>query len=354
MFFASDNGASVAPEILAAIDRSSRVRAPAYGTDDFTKRAEAALSEVFEREVFSFLVATGTGANALSLAALTRPWEAVLCHNEAHVMDDECGAPEFFSGAKLVGVAGGGNRLTPAALAETLKTMRIGVVHGAQPAAISISQATEAGLVYGPSEIAAIAALAKDFKLRLHMDGARFANAVIATGASPADLSWRAGVDVLSFGATKNGALACEAVVFFDRALAEDFGYRRKRGGHLLSKGRFLGAQMEAYLDGGLWLKLAQRANAAARRLARAIAETPGLRLAFPMEANEVFVIGPRARFDAARQGGAKFHLTTTRAIDAANAPRAGETMARLVCSWDTTDGEIDGVVGLLRGESGA
>ena len=350
MDFASDNGAGAAPEILDAIARSGASRAPAYGTDDWTKRAEAALVSVFGHDVAVFLVATGTAANALALGALCPPWGAIVCHEEAHIIDDECGAPEMFTaGAKLVGCPGYGSKLTPATVAEALARLPKGSIKTVQPSAISISQATEAGLVYSVAEVAEIGALAKSHGVGLHMDGARFANAVVATGASPADLTWKAGVDVLSFGATKNGALACEAVVFFDPERATSFGYQRKRGGHLLSKGRFLGAQMEAYLRGGLWLTLAARANASAARLAGALAATPGYRLAFPREANEVFVIGPSSGFERARAGGARFYDWTTRAIDARSAPRAGEAMVRLVCSFETGGDEIDGLLALLR-----
>ncbi len=351
MDFASDNIAGVAPEILEAILASSRARASAYGTDGWTQRAESALGEIFERPVAAFLVATGTAANALALAAFTPPWGAVICHDEAHIIDDECGAPEFFTaGAKLVGAPGYGGKLTPEAVRETLARLPVGSVKTAQPKALSISQATEAGLVYPAHEVGALGDLAREHGLALHMDGARFANAVAATGAAPAALTWRAGVDVLSFGATKNGALAAEALVFFDPAKAKDFAYQRKRGGHLLSKGRFLGAQFEAYLTGGLWLKLAARANANAARLAAGLAAAPGFRLAFACQANEVFVIAPAARLDAMRAGGALFYDWTTRAVHPGEGPGAGERMARLVCSFETAAEEIDALLALARG----
>ena len=294
MNFASDNGAGAAPEILEAIAASSRINAPAYGADDYTARATAMLSEVFETKTEAFLVATGTAANALALASLAQPFEAVFCHEEAHVHDDECGAPEFFTGgAKLVGIAGEGGKVTPDALRETLLRFPRGLVKTSQPGALSLSQATEAGTAYTIGEIAELCEIAHAAGLGAHMDGARFANSVAASGDSPAEMTWRAGIDALSFGATKNGALACEAVVFFDPARAANFEYRRKRGGHTLSKGRFLGAQMEAYLRDGLWLKLAEQANAAAKRLSAGLSKAPGVRLAWPTEANEVFVVAP-------------------------------------------------------------
>ncbi len=348
MDFASDNGAGVAPEILEAIAASSRVNAPAYGADDYTARATARLSEVFETKVEAFLVATGTGANALALSALARPWEAVFCHEEAHIHDDECAAPEFFTGgAKLVGIAGESGKVTPDALKETLSRFPRGLVKSPQPGALSLSQATEAGTIYSRDEIVELCDIAHACGVRTHMDGARFANALVSSGRSPADLTWRAGVDALSFGATKNGALACEAVVFFDPALAESFAYLRKRGGQTLSKGRFLGAQMEAYLKGDLWLRLAGRANSAARRLSEGLSAAPGVSIAWPTEANEVFAVAPEATVEAWRKAGAKFYAWSTGSLDPRRAPGAGETLVRLVTSFETAPEEIDRLVAL-------
>ena len=217
MNFASDNGAGVAPEILDAIVASSRVNAPAYGADDYTARAQARLTDAFETEVAAFLVATGTAANALALSALAKPWDAVFCHEEAHIHDDECGAPELFTGgAKLVGIAGEGGKITPHGLRETLERFPRGLVKSSQPGALSLSQATEAGTVYSVSEVSELSSLAHRNGIGVHMDGARFANALVSAKATPADMTWRAGVDILTLGATKNGALACEAVLFFD------------------------------------------------------------------------------------------------------------------------------------------
>ena len=348
MYFASDNGAGVAPQILVAITASSRVNAPAYGADEYTARAAALLSEVFETRIAAFLVATGTAANALALSALAKPWEAVFCHEEAHVHDDECGAPEFFTGgAKLVGIAGEGGKITPAALRETLSRFPRGLVKSSQPGALSLSQATEAGTVYSVGEVAELSAFARNAGIGVHMDGARFANALASTGASPADMTWRAGVDVLTLGATKNGALACEAVIFFDPERAANFAFQRKRGGQTLSKGRFLGAQMEAYLAGELWLRLAERANASARRLSKALASTPGVRLAWPTEANEVFVVAPEALVAAWRAEGARFHELTTGSLAANRVPGRGERLVRLVTSFETKPGEIDQFLGI-------
>jgi threonine aldolase len=274
---------------------------------------------------------------------LAKPWEAVFCHEEAHIHDDECGAPEFFTGgAKLVGIAGEGGKISPDALRETLERFPRGLVKSSQPGALSLSQASEAGTVYRVEEISQLCDIAHRARISVHMDGARLANALVACGVSPAEMTWRAGVDALSFGATKNGALACEAVVFFDATVAADFPYRRKRGGHTLSKGRFLGAQMEAYLRDGLWLRLAERANMAARRIAAGLATVPGLRLAWPTDINEVFVVAPNEVASAWRSAGARFHDWSTGSVTPERAPRKGETLVRLVTSFETAPDEID------------
>ena len=350
MNFASDNGAGAAPEILEAIVAANRGVAAAYGADEYTKAAEAKLSEVFEKDVAVFLLATGTGANALALSAIAPSWSGVFCHEESHIHDDECGAPEFFTGgAKLVGIDGEGGKISPEALRATLARFPRGLVKSVQPGALSLSQATEAGTIYRLDEIAALNAIAHEHGLATQMDGARFANSIIALGCSPADMSWRAGVDVLCFGATKNGALACEALIFFDRPKAADFPFQRKRGGHTLSKGRFLGAQMNAYLRDDLWLALARRANRAADRLARSLETIPGVRLAWPAEVNEVFPIVPRAVVAPLREAGAQFYEWTSRAVARERALGAGEAFLRLVCSFETSDEEVDRLVAIAR-----
>ena len=350
MNFASDNAAGAAPEILAAIAAASHGTAAAYGADLWSQRAAAALDEIFETELAVFLVPTGTAANALALSALARPWEAVFCHEESHVHDDECGAPEFFTGgAKLVGVPGYDGKITSEAFARTLARFPRGLVKSPQPAAVTLSQVTEAGTLYTLDEIAALADAAHAGGLTMHMDGARFANALVALSCSPADMTWRAGVDALSFGATKNGALACEAVIFFDKARAEAFPYQRKRAGHTLSKGRLLGAQMQAYLADGLWLRLATRANAAARRLCDGLIATPGLRTGWPTQANEVFLIAPSARLAGWRAAGAAFYEWPTQGVRPERAPGPHESLIRLVTSFETSDAEIDSLLALAR-----
>ena len=275
MNFGSDNQAGVHDAILDALRDANTGAAAAYGHDDWSGAAERRLRDVFECDLAAYLVVTGTAANALALAACCPPHGAVVCHAEAHITTDECGAPELFTGgAKLLGVRGAAGKLTPAAVAAMLDTMGRGE-HEQRPSVLSLSQATELGTVYTPDEVAGLAALARTRRMHVHMDGARFANAVVRLGATPAALSWQAGVDVLSFGATKNGALGVEAVIVFDRALADDFLYRRKRAGQLVSKSRYLGAQMLAYLDGDLWLATARHANRMADRLAQALGRAP-------------------------------------------------------------------------------
>ncbi|MDH3793082.1 MAG: beta-eliminating lyase-related protein, partial [Rhodospirillales bacterium] len=245
--FCSDNTAGASPQILEALARAAAGKVMPYGNDDLTRRVEARLREVFETDCAVFPVATGTAANVLGLSVMTPPYGAVYCHKDSHINVDECGAPEFFTGgAKLVTLDGAHGKLTPEILAGAIGG--VGDVHHVQPAAISLTQASEAGTLYTPEEVAAIGDLARQHGLGLQMDGARFANALVALGCSPAEITWRAGVDALAFGATKNGALAAEAVVLFKPELARTFAYRRKRGGHLFSKMRFLSAQLDAYL----------------------------------------------------------------------------------------------------------
>ncbi len=331
MDFRSDNVAGASPEILAALAAANGGTAAAYGADDITAGLERRFRELFEHEVAVFPVATGTAANALALAALTPPWGVIYCHEEAHAAIDECGAPEFFSGGgKIVTLPGADAKITPDAVAARL-TER-GFVHHAQPAAITISQTTEAGTLYRPAELAALGEFAHRHGMALHVDGARFGNAVAALGCAPADITWRAGVDALSFGATKNGALAAEAVIFFDPDKARDLGYRRKRAGHLFSKMRFLSAQLDAYLEGGLWLRNARHANRMAARLGAGLARQKTARLRHPVEANEVFVELPERVIRALDAQGFRFYRWG-----------GAEAMClRLVASFTTREDEVD------------
>lgn len=334
MNFRSDNTASAAAEILAALTAVNEKPAPAYGEDPWSRKLDEAFSALFECEVRVFTVASGTAANAISLASVTPPWGAVLCHREAHIECDECGAPEFFTnGAKLVLLDGGAAKITPSALREGIARSARGI-HSVAPSAVSISQTTERGAVYTPGEVAALGETAKQAGLAFHMDGARFGNAVAALGCKPADVTWRAGVDLLSFGATKNGALAAESIVCFDLKRAEEIARRRKRGGHLLCKGRYPAAQFLAYLEGGLWLKLAGRANALAARLGAAAAAY----LSAPVESNQVFIKPGPEKLARLRAAGAEFYDW--------GADGAGE--ARLVVSWNQPESDIDTMCALF------
>ena len=337
MRFYSDNTASACPEILDAIRAGNHGRAKAYGDDEWTQRLDGALSQYFGTEVKAFAVSTGTAANSLSLATLSPPYGAIYAHKEAHIINDECGAPEFFTnGARLVVVPGPNGKLTPETLREAVDGHPVSV-HSNQPAAVSITQATEVGTAYRPDEIAAVTDLAHRRNLKVHMDGARFANAVEFLGCSPADVTWRAGVDVLSFGATKNGALAAEAVVFFNRELVKDFELRRKRAGHLISKSRYVAAQLLAYVEGDLWRRNATRAN----HFAGQIGSAAGSALLYPVEANELFLnLGDTGK-RRLRDAGFEFYDWGSE----------GSGNARFVVSWNQPE---EDVIALCRALSGS
>jgi threonine aldolase len=324
--FLSDNTSTTCPEILEALQAANRGLAAPYGEDEWTVRLDGALSAFFGTEVRAFAVLTGTAANALALATLSPPYGAIFAHDEAHIANDECGAPGFFSGgAQLALLPGEHGRLSPETLGVALS--RPVDLHRVQPAALSLTQATELGTTYRPDEVARLAALAHERGLRVHMDGARLANALVFLGCHPGDITWRAGVEVLSFGATKNGALGAEAVVFFDRSLVRDFELRRKRAGHLLSKSRYVAAQLLAYVESGVWKRNAERTNAQARRIGQAA----GAALLHPVEANEVFVSLGVPRRRALREAGFEFYDL--------GAESAGA--ARFVVSWDQPAADV-------------
>jgi threonine aldolase len=334
--FYSDNTASICPEILAALSAANQGQVKAYGDDPWTERLDEVLGALFGASVRVFPVTTGTAANALSLATLSPPYGAIFAHEEAHIVRDECGAPEFFSGgARLVLVPGKDGKVTPEALATALDANPPSV-HTVQPAVLSLTQATELGTVYRPSEIAALAALAHRRGLKVHVDGARIANALAFLDCTPAELTWRAGVDVLSFGATKNGALAAEAVVFFQSTQVADFALRRKRAGHIISKSRYVSAQLLAYVETGAWRSNAARANALARRIGAA----GGAHLMHPVEANEVFLRLGEPRKQALRAQGFEFYDW--------GAERSGE--ARFVASWDQSEASVEELCAALAG----
>lgn len=339
MNFCSDNVTGAAPEVLAAIAAANEGAVMPYGNDDYTRAVERKIAAVFETEADVFMVATGTAANALCLSVMTPPFGAVFCHPDSHIHEDECGAPEFYTGgAKLVLLPDRGGKIAAADLAEALARPDHGV-HHVQAAAVSITQASEAGTLYTPDEVRAISEVAHAQGLKVHMDGARFANAVAAVPAAPADLTWRAGVDALSFGASKNGALAAETAVLFDRSLAATFAYRRKRGGHLFSKMRLLAAQFDACLEDGRWLAWAGHANAMARRLADGLAAVPGARLRHECQANEVFVTLPEAVIAGLETDGFRFYRWEG----------PGSTTLRLVAAYNTRREDVDALIAAAR-----
>ena len=347
MHFSSDNVSPCAPEMMEAVAAANSGTARPYGADPLTQRVEALVAEIFERPAKVHLVATGTAANALALGCLCPPWASVFCHRNAHVEEDECGAPEFYTGgAKLTLVGGPHAKLDPSELDRALRFAARAGVHNVQRGALSLTQATEAGAAYSPEEVAALCAQAKAHGLPVHMDGTRFANAVARLGCAPADLTWRAGVDMLCLGATKNGAMAAEAVILFDEAKSWEFELRRKRGGHLHSKMRFMAAQMTAYLTDGLWLRLASRANAMADRLAAGLRALGGVEILHPVEANMIFARFSRAGHRALRAAGAEYYLWP---FDQSLDGPAGEMLTcRLVCSWSTTEAEVDAALSAL------
>jgi threonine aldolase len=339
--FASDNTAPASPAILAALVQANQGAVPSYGADALTARVRARLAEVFEHEVVVHPVATGTAANALALATLVHPYGAVICAEESHISTDECGAPEFYTGgAKLITLPSADGKLVPAQIDAVVARARDGGVHHVLPEAVSITQATEWGTVYAAAEVAALGAVCRTHGLRLHMDGARFGNALVHAGVSPAELTWRAGVDVLSFGATKNGAVAAEAVIFFDTALAEGFERRRKRAGQLWSKMRYLSAQLDAYLERDLWLRNAAHSNAMATRLGDGLSALAGVRLVQAVQANEVFAAMPEALIARLEAGGGHFYRWIA-------VPGASDPVVRLVTAHSTTADEVEAFLGL-------
>ena len=328
MRFFSDNAAPVHPAVMQAMADANHIDT-AYDGDQWSVRLDAAFSAVFGRDVAVLWVATGTSANCLALASLVQPHQGVICHREAHIEVDECGAPGFYTaGAKLMLVEGDGAKVTPETVEACLNGIR-NDVHQVQAAALSITNATEYGMVYSPAEVAALGALCHDRGLSLHMDGARFANAVATLGCAPADVTVNAGVDVLSFGFVKNGGMGAEALVYFDPAMADAARYRRKRAGHLQSKGRFLAAQLLAMLENDMWLTNARSANAAAQIIADAAAG----RLLYPVQANEIFLRLTPAEAAALRAQGFDFYDWGVVDDDWG--------AARLVTSWQHTEADV-------------
>lgn len=335
--FRSDNVGTAAPEILRAIEAANLGPAASYGDDDYSALLDTRFSTLFETEVTVFPVSTGTAANAISLSACARPWGAIYCHQEAHVHTSEAGATEFYSGgAKLLALPGAEYKLAPATLRDALAGAERGIRNRSQPDAVTITQASEYGTVYRREDIAAIGTLAREAGMLFHMDGARFANALAALGCSPADMTWRAGVDILSFGATKNGGMNADAIVVFNPALADPLSYRLRRAGQTWSKMRFSSAQLLAYIENDLYLRLARHANTIAARIGRDLSALPGIELVAPVEANMLFLRMPDRAIDAITAAGARFGRR-----------RGG--VIRLVTRFDMPDAQADRLIDVVR-----
>ncbi len=341
MFFASDNCAGAHAAIMENLARHAAGFVPSYGASDLDKAVERRFCDIFEREVAVFFVGTGTAANALALASVNRPGGVTFCHREAHVMTDECGAPEWFTqGARLCGVDGSLGRMNPDELRRAIMRYPAALVHSGQPMAVSLSQLTEAGTCYSLAAIGEISQIAQGAGLPVHMDGARFANALVNLGCTPAEMTWKSGVDMLSFGGTKNGCFCAEAVIFFNPDTARGFPFLRKRAGQLFSKSRFIAAQFDAYLDGGLWLELARHANRMAQDLSTNIRASSTMRLAWEPEGNEVFAILKRTDAKRLRAAGAVFGEWTVPYGDTVEIAD-DEMLVRLVTSFATATEEI-------------
>jgi threonine aldolase len=341
--FASDNVAPVAPEIMAAIVESNSGSVSSYGSDPWSAKLTARLREVFETDLVAYPVATGTAANALALSVITPSYGSIICAQDAHINTDECGAPEFYTaGAKLIGLPSTDGKMSVDLLEKTIAQKRTEGLQTAQPHAVSITQSTEWGVVYDTAHITAISGIAAANDISLHMDGARFANGLVRLGCSPAEMTWKAGVDALSFGATKNGAMAAEMVIIFDRGRTGGLAARHKRAGHLWSKARFLSAQLIAYLENDLWLRNAATSNAMAQRLARGLSGIAGVHLIHPVQANQVFATMPQAAIDAITTARFRFAQWT-------RGPLGEGALLRFVTSYSTTQSAVDALISCTK-----
>ncbi len=330
--FRSDNEAPVAPEIMAALSDANQGPAHSYGDDEITARVKGLFRDVFETDLAVYPLVSGTAANALAVAQTTPPYGAVICHQHSHLHTDECGASEFYSGgAKLLALPGDDGKLDLEMVRRRIADATQLGDHVSKPTLLSLTQATEFGTVYSLEEIRELAGTAHETGMRVHMDGARFANAVSSLGCSPAEMTWRAGVDMLSFGATKNGAMMAEALLVFDPALADELGRRRKQAGHLISKMRYVSAQLEAYLADDLWLRLAAHANRMAKRMFEGLEEIGGAELLYPVQSNEIFVRMDKVLCQGLRDAGFQFHGWPGR-----------PGVYRLVTSFRTAENEVE------------
>ncbi len=348
MNFGSDNTSGVHPKIMDALVGANTGFATSYGDDLIMDRVRQQIRDLFEAPTAAvYLVTTGSAANSLALATYVDAWDVIYCHQASHISNDECGAPEFYSGgARLMALEGENGKLLPETLRAAVQSTPVGDVHTYQRGALSVTNTSEMGTVYTCEEIAALSSVAKEFDLPFHMDGARFANALAKIGCNPAEMTWKSGVDVLSFGGTKNGLMGVEAVIMFDPDKSWEFELRRKRGGHLLSKHRYLSVQMQAYLTNDHWLDTARMANDRAARLAQGLGKIDGVNIACPTDANMLFISATRAKHRAAMAAGAVYSLapfgTSLEGDD-------DEMLnARMVCSWSTTDVEIDQLLAVL------
>ena len=346
MDFGSENTSPVHPAFAQAVVAANDGYATNFEAEQWTEHGLRALRELFEtNELSAFTVSTGTAANAIALGAMAPPYGAILCHWDAHIVTDECGAPEMYSfGARQIPLAGEHGRISREALSSKLREARFGVVHAVQPSVLSLTNLTEAGTTYTPDEIAALTRVAHEAGLRTHLDGARFANAAAFLDVSPAELSWKSGVDILTLGTTKSGSFGAETIVAFTRKYDTALAFLRKRGGHFAPKSRFLGAQIETYVRDGLWLANARHANRAARRMSEALARIDGIALVHPTEGNEVFVAMPETMVDALVAAGCKFQRDW----------RLHPRHHRFVTSWATADEDVDRLLDVCRSAGSA
>jgi threonine aldolase len=328
--FASDNVAGACPEVLDAIVKANDGIAAPYGNDEWSTNLQNKFSDIFEKDVIVYPTASGTASNALALSALTPVFGNIYCHRLSHINTDECGAPEFYTGgAKLVTLKGVNGKITPEELSDNIGG--VGIVHHTQPSVVSITQLSETGEVYQLDEISTIAETAHKHNLKMHMDGARFANALVSLGVTPAEMTWKSGIDVLSFGATKNGCIAAEAIIFFKPELVGNLPFLLKRSGHLLSKMRFVSAQLDAYISNEVWLRNAKHANKMGKKLSEGLSLNPNIELTYPTQANEVFAKFPRSIIEHLNSEGYKM-----------NEDELDGKVVRLVAAWNTKNSDVD------------
>jgi len=335
--FASDNVAGACPEVLDAVIKANEGDSTPYGNDQISTELQDKFSEIFEKEVIVFPTASGTAANALALSTMTPSFGNIYCHKLSHINTDECGAPEFYTGGgKLVTLQGIKGKITANELDESVTGA--GIVHHTQPSSVSITQVCETGEVYQLDEIKKISDVAHNHNLNMHMDGARFANALVSLDVTPAEMTWKSGIDVLSFGATKNGCLAAEAIIFFKKDLVGNTAFLMKRAGHLLSKMRFVSAQLDAYISNDVWLKNARHANKMGKRLSEGLNNYSDINLSYPTEANEIFATFPRNKIDNLNSEGYTI-----------NEDEWDGKAVRLVTAWNTNDNDVDEFLGILN-----